>query len=71
MQTSCSFVLRYLNSKTSSTGGGGCDFLSSHILACSEQISFSLVFFRMGASGSRHIYKFVSSESGKTLPLLN
>ena len=55
MQTSCSFVLQYLNSITSITGGGGCDFLSSHILACSEQVSFSVVCFRMGASGSRHI----------------
>ena len=71
MQTSCFIVLQYLNSITSITGGGGTDFLSSQILASSEQISFSLVFFRMRVSGSRHIYNFVSSESGNTLLLLN
>ena len=41
MKTSCFFVLRYLNSITFITGGiGGSDFLSSQILASSEQISF-------------------------------
>ena len=54
MQTSCFFVLQYLNSITSLTGGGGSDFLSSQILASSE-ISFSLVFFGKRVSGSRHI----------------
>ena len=67
MQTSCFFVLQYINSLTSIPGGGGSDFLSSQILASSEQISFSLVFFRKRVSGSRHIYNFVSSESGNTL----
>ena len=61
MQTSCSFVLLYLSSITSSTGGGGSHFLSSQILASSEQISFSLVFFRMRVSGCRHTYKFLVS----------
>ena len=38
-------------------GGGSCsDFLSLQNLASSEQISFSLVFFRMRVSGSRHLY---------------
>ena len=53
------------------TAGGHSDFLSSQLLASSEQISFSLVFFRMRDSGSRHTYNFVSSESGITLLLLN
>ena len=54
---------------TSITGGGGSDFLSFQILASFEQISsFS---FRMRVSGFRHIYKFVSSEYGNTLLLLN
>ena len=46
---------------TSITGGGGScsDFLSLKTLANSEQISFSLVFFRMLFSGSRHIYRFL------------
>ena len=70
-QTSCFFVLQYLNFLTSITGGSGSDFPQSQILASSEQISFSLVFFRMRVSGSRHLYDFVSSESGKTLLLLN
>ena len=35
-------------------GGGGSDFLTFQILASCEQISFSLVFFRMRVSGSRH-----------------
>ena len=52
-------------------GGGGSDFLSPQISARSEQISFSLVFFRMRVSGSRHLYSFVSSESVNTLLLLN
>ena len=57
MQTSCFFVPQYLFSITSFTGGiGGSDFLSSQILASSEQISFSLVFFRMLVSGSRHVF---------------
>ena len=51
------------------TGGGRSDFLSSQISANSEQISFSLVFFRM--RGSRHAYIFFNSESGITLLLLN
>ena len=38
------------------TGGiGGSDFLSSQVLTSSEQTSFSLVFFRMRVSGSRHL----------------
>ena len=53
------------------SGAGGSDFLSSEILASSEQNSFFLVFFRMCFSGSRHLYIFVSSESGITLLLLN
>ena len=53
------------------TGGGGSDFLSSQILARSEQISFFLVLFRMRVSGSRHTYNFVRSVSGITLLLLN
>ena len=53
------------------TGGGRSDFLSSQISANSEQIPFSLVFFRMRVSGSRHSYIFVNSESGITLLLLN
>ena len=71
MQMSCFFVLQYLNSITSITGGGGSDFVSSQTLASSEQISFSLFLFRMRVSGSRHLYNFVSSESGNTLLLLN
>ena len=71
MQTSCFFVPQYLNSITSITGGGVSDFLFPQILTSSEQTSFSLVFFRMRVSGSRHIYNFVSSESGNTLLLLN
>ena len=53
------------------TGGGRSDFLSSQLLPSSEQNSFSLVFFRMRVSGSRHTYNFASSESGITLLLLN
>ena len=53
------------------TGGGRSDSLSSQLLANSEQISFSLVFFRMRVSGSRDKYNFASSESGITLLLLN
>ena len=53
------------------TGGGCSDFLFSQFLANSEQNSFSLVFFRMRVSGSRHTYNFVSSESGITLLVLN
>ena len=71
MQTSCFFVLQFLNSISSSTDGGGSDFLSSQILASSEQISFSLVFLRMRVSGSCHIYNFFSTESVNTLLLLN
>ena len=72
MQTSCFLVLQYLNSITSITGGiVGSDFLFSQILASSEQISFSLVFFRKRVSGSRQIYSFVSKESRNTLLLLN
>ena len=71
MQTSCFFVLQYLNSTTSNTGGVGSDFLYSQFLASFEQISISLVFFRMGVSGSRHVYIFVRSESGNNLLLLN
>ena len=41
---------------TSTTGGGGSDFLSSQILASSDQISFSLGFFRMRVSLSCHLY---------------
>ena len=71
MQTSCFFVLQYLNSITSITGGGGSDFLIFQTLASYEQISSSLVFFRTRVSGSRHIYNFVSSESGNALLFLN
>ena len=61
MQTSCFFVFQFcrnLNSMTSiNRGGGSCsDLLSLQNLASSEQISFSLVFFRMRVSGSRHFY---------------
>ena len=46
MQTSCFFVLQNLNSITSITGGGSSDFLSSQILASSEQnSSFSSFLF--------------------------
>ena len=51
------------------TGGAVSDFLSSQILASSEQISISLVLFRMRVSGSRHMYNFVSGESGNILLL--
>ena len=45
---------------TSITGGGGSDFLSSQILASSEQISsFSIFLFRMRVSGSRHLYSLL------------
>ena len=47
MQTSCFFILRYLDSMIFISGGlgGSCsDFLSLQILASSEQISFSSVF---------------------------
>ena len=72
MQTSCFFVLQYLNSIPYFTGGGGgSDFLSSHISASSEQISFSLVLSKMRVFSSRDIVNFVSSESGNTLRLLN
>ena len=72
MQTSCFFVLQYLNSITFVTAGiGDSDFLSSEFLANFEQISFSLVFSRMRVSGSRHLFNLVSSESGNTLLLLN
>ena len=69
MQTSCFFVVQYLYSKTSITGGGSSDFLFSQILASSEQISSFSSFFRIRVSGSRHTYNFVSSESGITLLL--
>ena len=64
MQTSCFLVLQFfqnLNSITSITGGGGScsDFLSLQNSASSEQISFSLVFFRMRVSGSRHLYSLL------------
>ena len=52
------------------TGAGRSDFLSSQFLASSEQISFSLIFFRMRVSGFRHTYNFVNSESGITLLIL-
>ena len=72
MQTSCFFVLQYLNSTTSIAGGiVGSDFLSSQILANSEQIAIFLVFCRMRVADSRHIYNFVSSESRNTLLLSN
>ena len=72
MQTTCFFVLQYLNSLPTNTAGiVGSDILSSQILASSEQISFSLVFFRMRVSDSRHIYNFGSSESRNTLLILN
>ena len=45
MQTSCFFILQYLNFIISSTGGfGGSDFLSSPTLTSSEQISFFFSF---------------------------
>ena len=71
MQTSCFFILQYLNFIISITGGGSSDFLSSQILAGSEQNSSFFKFFRMRVSGSRHVYNLVSSESGITLLLLN
>ena len=77
LQKSCFLVFQYLNSITSFAGDGGSDFLFSQILASSEQISFSLVFFRMHVSSSRHIYNFgiynsgSRSESGNTLLLYN
>ena len=56
------------------TSGGDSDFLSSQTQASSAQISFSnsfsAIIFRMRVSGSRHMYNFVSSESGITLLLL-
>ena len=56
MQSSCFFVLQYLKSITSITGGiVGSDFLLSQSFSKPEQISFSLVFFRMRVPGSRHI----------------
>ena len=71
MQTNCFFVFQYLNSITSFTGGGGSDFPSSQIVSRSEQFSISLVSFRMRVSGFRHVYSFVSCESGNTLLLLH
>ena len=47
------------------------DFLFSQLLASSGKISISLVFSRMGVSGSGHTYNFASSDSGITLLLLN
>ena len=46
---------------TSITGGGGScsDFPSLQNLASSEQTSFSLVFFRMRVSGSRHLHSLL------------
>ena len=45
---------------TFNTGGiGGSDNLSPQILASSGQISFSLVFFGMRVSGSRHVYSLL------------
>ena len=70
MPTSCFFVLQNLFSITFKTGCSS-DFLSSQSLASSEQIPFSLVFFRMRVSGSPHLYSFVSSISVNTLLLLN
>ena len=66
-----SLFFQRLDSIISITGGGGSDFLSSQILTSSEQISSFFKFFRMRVSGSRHVYSFVSSESGITLLLLN
>ena len=72
MQTSCFLVIQYPNFLISINGGGGSDFLSSQIIANSEQISsFFNFFFRMRVSGSCHTYIFVSSKSGITLLLLN
>ena len=71
MQTSCFFIIQYLNSIIFITGGGGSDFLSSPILTSSEQNSSFFKFFRMRVSGSRHVYYFVSSKSGITPLLLN
>ena len=71
MQTSCFFIIHYLNSIFYITGGGGSDFLSSPILTSSEQTSSFFNFFRMRVSGSRHVYNFVSSKSVVTLLLLN
>ena len=55
MRMSCFFILQYLNSIISITGGGGSDFLSSQVLTSSEQISSFFKFFGMRVSGSRHI----------------
>ena len=73
MQTSCFYVLQYLNSVTPITGGGGgSNFLSFQILARSEQISsFSSFLSNARFWFSSHIYRFVSSESGITLLLLD
>ena len=75
MQTSCFFILQYLNSINSITGGLGgsrSDFLSFQNLASSEQISYFLFNVLSDACFRfRHIYNFVSSESGITLLLLN
>ena len=53
--------------------GGSCsDFLSLQNLASSEQISYFLFNILSNACFRfRHIYNFVSSESGITLLLLN
>ena len=75
MQTSCFFILRYLNSMNfiSDGLGGSCsDFLSLQNLASSEQISSFLFNILSNACFRfRHIHNFVSSESGITLLLLN
>ena len=75
MQTSCFFILRYLDSMIFISGGlgGSCsDFLSLQNLASSEQISYLLFNILSNACFRfRHIYNFVSSESGITLLLLN
>ena len=72
MQTSCFFVLYYLNSITFITGGiGGSDFLSSQILESFEQISSFFNFLSNARFWFSSLMWFVSGESGITLLLLN
>ena len=74
MQTSCFFILRYLDSMIFISGGlgGSCsDFLSLQNLASSEQISSFLFNILSNACFRfRHVNSVVSSEPGITLLLL-
>ena len=76
MQTSCFFVLQFfqnINSTTTMTGGGGScsDFPSLQTLAGSEQVSSFFSFLSNARFWFLSLMWFVSSESGKTLLLLN